>query len=395
MSETRLDRPRANVAAIILGTIGVLSFIVQPGLVQGFVTEYGLSEAVANELAFMEMLGIAIGTILAALIADRISWRTQTIAALLIAAAGYALSGWAAGGDLLASARLIAGFGSGIVISISFTVVGATERAERNLGLYLVLLLTYGALGLWAAPSVLDAFGLDVVFYAWAVTCLVAIWAALALPPRAFAGVDQVARMNLASHRRAGAGAGAIALVLAGVLAYNTSVGIAWANLFLIGVDARIAEQPIANALLICQFTAVAGALAAVWCAERMRNFWPIAVGTLGGAAAIGLTLGVPSYLAFLTTLILFNTLWNFTMPFILGLAAGLTPSGRLMSTAVAFQMIGLAFGPLAAATILGETASFEPVKVLSIATMLASLVLFAGPLLARSTRALSAATSS
>jgi len=60
-------------AAILLGTIGVLSFIVQPGLVQGFVTGNGLSEAAANELAFMEMLGIAIATIAAALIGTRIS----------------------------------------------------------------------------------------------------------------------------------------------------------------------------------------------------------------------------------------------------------------------------------------------------------------------------------
>jgi len=176
------------------------------------------------------------------------------------------------------------------------------------------------------------------------------------------------------------------------VLLYNVSIGTAWANLFLIGIDAGIAEQPIANGLLICQFTAVAGALAAVWWAERISNIWPIVVGTLGGAAALALTLGAPSYAAFLVTLIAFNTLWNFALPFILGLAAGLTPSGRLMSTAVAFQMVGLAFGPWAASELLGGAASFEPVKILSIAAMLFSLVLFTGPLLAGRNAALAPA---
>ena len=385
MTDGRPDQGRANLAAIILGTIGVLSFIVQPGLVQGFVTEYGLSEAVANELAFMEMLGIAIATILAALVGDRISWRLQSVVALLIAAVGYVLSGLAAGGDLLAVARLVAGFGSGIIISISFTVVGATARAERNLGLYLVSLLTYGALGLWAMPSILDAFGLGVVFYAWAAACIVALWAALNLPAGARATIDDVARDHVGGRGRASAAV--IALVLAGVLIYNISVGVAWANLFLIGIDAGIAEQPIANALLICQFTAVAGALGAVWFAERVRGLWPVVIGTLGGAAALALALGRPDYGAFLVTLIAFNTLWNFAMPFILGLAASLTPSGRLMSTAIAFQMAGLAFGPLAASALLGETDSFEPVKVLSIAAMLLSLVLLAWPLLARPRR--------
>jgi MFS family permease len=106
-------------------------------------------------------------------------------------------------------------------------------------------------------------------------------------------------------------------------------------------------------------------------------------VGTVGGAAAIALTLGAPSYGEFLLTLIVFNTLWNFALPFILALAAALTPSGRLISVAIAFQMIGLAFGPLAAGELLGGTASFEPVKLLSIATMVLALALFTWPLLA------------
>ena len=47
---------RGTIAAgLILGTIGVLSFIVQPGLVQGFVSVLGLSEADANFLASIEM----------------------------------------------------------------------------------------------------------------------------------------------------------------------------------------------------------------------------------------------------------------------------------------------------------------------------------------------------
>ena len=53
----------ARWAAIFLGTVGVLSFIVQPGLVQGFVTELGLSELQANNLAFAEMLGMALGKV--------------------------------------------------------------------------------------------------------------------------------------------------------------------------------------------------------------------------------------------------------------------------------------------------------------------------------------------
>ena len=383
MQQNQSRTEASTVAAIVLGTIGVLSFIVQPGLVQGFVTEYDASEAVANSLAFAEMLGIASATILAALLSDRISWRLQSSLALVLAAIGYLFSGLASGDEALWAARFVAGFGSGIVISISFVVVGATDRAERNLAMYLVLLLSYGALGLWGMPTILDTIGLDAVFYVWGALCIVAIAAAMRLPAHAAKTADP--GMAVPDMNKNSAPLAAIMLTLAGILVYNVSVGIAWANLFLIGVDAGLGEQPIADALLICQFTAVGGALGALWFAERVGNLWPVLVGLLGGAAAIALTLGSPGYAAaFLVALIAFNTLWNFAMPFILGLAASLTPSGRLMSTAIAFQMLGLAFGPLAASELLGETASFEPVKILSIATMLIPMALLAWPLLRR-----------
>lgn len=53
-------------SAVILGTIGVLSFIVQPGLVQGFSSQYEVGEDVANFLASAEGFGIALATIITA-----------------------------------------------------------------------------------------------------------------------------------------------------------------------------------------------------------------------------------------------------------------------------------------------------------------------------------------
>ena len=101
----------------------MLGFIVQPGLVQGFVTELRVDPAVANDLAFREMLGIAIATILATLIGDHVSWRLQTAVALVAASLGNILSALSPGLEMLFLARLLAGFGAGFVISISFTVI--------------------------------------------------------------------------------------------------------------------------------------------------------------------------------------------------------------------------------------------------------------------------------
>lgn len=382
---SRSDGTAAARSAILLGTIGVLGFIVQPGLVQGFVRALGVSAAVANDLAFREMLGIALATIGATILSDRLSWRLQAGLALVLASAGNILSALALDLDQLFLARLLAGIGAGFVISISFTVIGTGSRPERGLGLYLVSLLTYGALGLWLMPGVINAFGLQSIFWGWAIASAVALLAVPALP----SGLAH--RPNPSNVGASGVENTSITIILAfllGIFVYNTAVSIAWANLFLIGLDAGIAERDIANALLICQFTAVGGALTAVYLAERSSPVWPLLTGTLGGGAVIALVLGAPSFVLFLAAVVLFNTIWNFAMPFILGLAPALSASGRLMTVAVAVQMAGLAFGPLLASGLLGDAEGFEAVKWFSIALMLGALALLVPAISDRRSRA-------
>lgn len=63
----------AILCAVILGTIGVLSFIIQPGIVQGYVTQLQVDEATAVNLAGVEMLGVALATIFMAVWGTRIN----------------------------------------------------------------------------------------------------------------------------------------------------------------------------------------------------------------------------------------------------------------------------------------------------------------------------------
>jgi len=119
-----VNSPATIGSAIVLGTIGVLAFIVQPGLVQGFVVELGLTESAANDLAFSEMLGVAIATYVVALLGRAISWRGIVAGSLLLAAAGNLASSSPALTDLLPTARFVTGLGEGGVISMSFAVVG-------------------------------------------------------------------------------------------------------------------------------------------------------------------------------------------------------------------------------------------------------------------------------
>jgi predicted MFS family arabinose efflux permease len=365
----------AIVSAIGLGTIGVLSFIIQPGIVEGYVTHLGVSDSRAVTLVGLEMLGVALATIVMALVGTRIDWRAIVGGGLLIAALGDVTSALATHDPAFGWLRLIAGFGEGIIISISFTFVGVTAKAERNVALYLALLLTYGAFGLWYLPDILNSVGISGLFIAFAVLSGLAL---ITVPfvPHGY-GAAQSTRPGVRQLPTA-----LLAVALLAVLAYNIAQGIAWAVLSLVGTSAGLAEQSVANALFASQGLAVLGALASVFLAERIPRDRAIAGGILGGAASIALLLGHPGLALFTAGVCGFNILWNFVLPFILGRIGDFDESGRMMSFAIAMQMIGLGGGPLIAAPLI-DGKGFRIVELVCIALFLISFVLLRIPTLA------------
>jgi len=361
-------------SAIVLGTVGVLSFIIQPGLVQGFVSELGRSEPQAVNLAGLEMLGVALAAILLALTVNRLNWRMVVLAGLGLAILGNVLSAIALDSPQLGLARFVAGLGHGAIISISFTFIGVTSRAERNLALYLVLLLTYGAFVLWYLPSFLAAFGFAALFFSFATICVVAMVTALFVP-RSY--VAEAVGNPRARQLRTGL----LFTALTGVLAYNLAQGIAWGILALVGMAAGHSEQSVANALFLSQILAIAGALTSVFLADRIESNLAIATGIFGGAASIALLIGQPDYTIFLVAVCGFNVLWNFVLPFILAKVCDFETSGRMMSIAIALQMIGLGAGPLLAAPLIAG-GSYLGVELVCIGMFLASYLLLLRPIL-------------
>lgn len=365
-------------SAVILGTIGVLSFIVQPGLVQGFSAQYEVGEDVANFLASAEGFGIALATILAAFASRIINWRLIVGLSLLIAAGGNIVSALInEPNDAFRAARFVTGLGEGGIISMSFSMIGLTQRIERNLSIYLILLLTYGAFGLWIMPTILGSAGLSAVFYAWAGVTILS-FATIKFLPR---GSDNRAEPSPTAANVA------IPMVIVGllaVLAYNIAIGIAWANLFFVGLEVRNNEQAIANALLLCQFVAIAGAIIPVFMETKLGRWFPVISGILIAAASIAMLLDQPSYAMFIFAICLFNFIWNFFQPFLLSSVEDMR-KGEMMTIAIAVQMMGLVgLGPFVAGYILSNGGTLQTALYTVIALLLASLVLLSAAKLAR-----------
>ena len=373
MTGIQINSRTAILSYIILGTVGVLSFIVQPGLVQAFVTELNLSEAQANGLAFAEMLGVALATVAMIFASRMVSWRILLMAGLLLAAAGNFGSALGSA-DSLGVIRFIAGLGEGIVISLGFMFLGLTRNTERNLALSLVLLLTYGALGLWAMPTILAGIGLKGVFVIWALINIAALATVKFVPSSA--DIVEESSPSIVQVKWLYIGVALLACFL-----YNTAIGVAWANLFLIGMDIKPDEQAIANALLIAQFVAIPGALLAFVVATKIPRPILVGAGILLAAVAISPLLGSPDYMKFIIAVSAFNFMWNLALPFILSAVSDMDEKGRAMPCVIACQMLGLGFGPAIAASLLGNNQGFDSIKTITIYLLVASFVVFLLPL--------------
>jgi predicted MFS family arabinose efflux permease len=362
-------------SAVFLGTLGVISFIIQPGIVQGFVTSLHMSEAHANDVVGVEMMGVALATILVAGIGERINWRRLLAGALVIGVLGDLASAFVTHDALLPAARFVAGVGHGAVISLSFTFVGLTVRPDRNIAYYLVALLSYGAVGLWRLPSLLARVGFEPVFLFFAAVTAIG-FVTVKHVPRSSQHREEISPTAVQLSPRV------IVVGLAGVLAYNIAQGIAWANLALIGDAAHMAEQAVADDLFVSQLVAVAGALLSVVLAGMGRRALMIAIGVVGGALFIALLIGQPTALLFLLAVCGFNFLWNFVLPFILSAVGDLDLHGRVMGPAIAMQMIGLGLGPILSGRLI-QGGGFLQVEVVCIGFFVLSLALLAGPLAA------------
>lgn len=361
-----------TIAGMILVVVGMQVFIIQPGLIAIFVERMALSEDWAGYIASGEMAGIAAATIIVALAGARVPWRTAVRAGTVLTCAANLASIWISEPALFLVARSIAGFGCGFLISIGYSVVGLSANADRDFGRLISLVLVYGAAGIFILPSANNAFGLGAIMFALAVLTLVAIPASLRLPAGEIAGrtepVEQPVRYVAAVPRP-------VPVLVAAAL-FFLGQGFVWAFLALIGLSFGIAEQSVANGLMVAQLAGIAGAFCLAWLGGRVSQASFLICGSLASFLPLLALLGGANAIAFGSAVTVFNFAANLLTPLLMAMAASADTTGRTVQRAAAIQMIALALGPAIAAPI---AANFGFSLVLVIASALFAATPVAG----------------
>lgn len=104
----------------------------------GIAEEWGIDRAVLGVVLSMELLGMALGSVLIGNLADRIGRRPVILACLVMMTAGMYMAVWAGSVSMLSATRLLTGLGiGGMLSSTSAMVAEYSSDRRRNLNVVL------------------------------------------------------------------------------------------------------------------------------------------------------------------------------------------------------------------------------------------------------------------
>ena len=362
---------------MFLHLVGPQAVVLQPAFVDGMVTQLGFDPVQGGYVAAAENTGKAVQSLLMMILVTRVNWRYLFYAALGMLVAGNLLCTVVDDYQTFRVIRFFTGMANGTIVPLCYVVVGLTATADRNFGLLIISLMVYAAVIFFAIPTLFAMAGLVGLLLVFAT------FAGLAFPV--------VRNVPTRGEQRAGAGEGALTLpwsfrgmALGAMFFYFVSTFAIWTYMALIGRDAGIPAQQVANALTLSQFCGIAGAGVAVVLGSRFGRAWPLAVSIIGSIASLAILGSYRTAMGFAMAACIFQLLWNTTHPYLLGAHASFDRSGRQVTYAVAMQMMGIAAGPALAAAIL-TGGSYTQIIIMSAALLVATLLLIQPPVLRES----------
>lgn len=367
---TQPSAAKARLAAIVLfAAITPTILMTAPAVAAQLASEWQLSPARIGDLFSVELGAMSLATLPAWWWLKRVDWRTAALIAALLFIVANLLSMRADTYAALLALRCASALAGGSLMILCLASAATTANPSRVYGLWVMGQLVVGALGLIVLPGLFERFGLNACYL------ILAGLMTLLLPlARAFPAGNATAPANHGpslpgSRWKAVLGVGA-------VLAFYISLGGVWTFIGALGARVGISPQHSGEVLAIATVMGIAGAASASLIGRRL----PRAMLLLGGyalmATAVLLLLGEPALLRFALAALLFKFTWTFILPLVLACLADLDHSGKLMNASNLVIGGGLAIGPAIAGRLIEASGGFTLLLLGAAVITLLSLVM-------------------
>lgn len=326
-------------SALWLGSLGLLILGIQPVVLEPLVRFGRLDEASLGSAATVEILAIAIGSVLGARLLRPWPARAVALAALLPFAAANLAMHWLSGLGPLLIARALSGLAGGVLVGMAVVTIARAQRPERLAAAFLVLQtvlqLCLAALIPGLAQRLLPV---NIGFVTLSLLGAASLPVLLLLPRR------------LAPPRACASAPAPVAaaawVVLLGCGAYLFAIVAVWAYFGVWEHQIGLTEQAIGTTVSLSLGAQVLGAATAGWLGPRLPSLPTL---LLVGALQAGVVLGLLHWstpAAQFALALAFGYLWLFALPLQTRLLIEVDPTRRAVLHLAAAQLTGSAAGP-------------------------------------------------
>ena len=327
-------------AAILLSCAGIFMVFGMPFFVGGLISELGFTQAQANLISSAEIAGMALSSLLGAAWIGRFNWRHVALFALFAVLAGNLFSFYVENFQVLVATRFITGLvGHGTAFALGVAAIGNTSQPDRNFGFTIASQVAMGALTALIVPKIIAIYGIAGMY---APAAILAVVAMAFIPRLATSGRAQTSDSNQSKRT------GILILPLLGLLVmiiWQMGVGPFFNNLVPYGISIELDPSDIGTALFLSTGLSIIGPLTASALANKINRNVPVCIALTVQLLIILSFQGDITWIGFTVRAILFQTAWNFTGPFLMGMIANLDESGRYSVLIPASQLGGIALG--------------------------------------------------
>jgi predicted MFS family arabinose efflux permease len=329
----------AAIMYAILATAGLFYVNLGGAFLSAFVDGLGVGRDEAGLIVSANKYGAAAGALIATFLVKNIPWRKAAAVLLVLMMIVDIISSQITSADNLIAIRFLHGTIGGISVGIGLSVIARTINPDKIFGMLLVVQYSFGSVGIWTVPRLVESFGHMAVF---GVLMLFSLMTLLILPfipnVREAKSTNNPFKINFSFL---------LVLALGALFLFQASnMGVA-DYAFELGKDIGLVNTEISNLLTVANIISISGGLLVYAIGTKYGRTIPLFLGVTISAIFTFLL----HYSENITIYFIANTVtgiaWAFVIPYILGLCASFDSHGQMAALAGFVSKVGLATGPL------------------------------------------------
>ena len=327
----------------IVATAGLFYVNLGGAFLSAFVDGLGVERDVAGYIVSANKYGAAFGALIATFIVKRVEWR-KVIRLLFMALIAFDLiSTQFSNPQTLIILRFIHGTIGGLSVGIGLSIIARTYNPDKIFGMLLVVQYSFGSIGIWLVPRLVDSFGYSAAFGTLISFTLMTL---LILP-----FVPNVESPSKSDNTTSGLFQIPMTMMLFFVLCalflfQAANMGVA-DYAFELGKDIGLSNIEISNILTLANIISISGGLLVYIIGTRFGRTIPLIIGISVATIFTYLLHYSDNTNIYFIANTFTGIAWGFTIPYLLGLCATFDFHGQMAALAGFVSKMGLASGPL------------------------------------------------